>query len=182
MADDNGSLFISITSSPDSNGEYQLIIEFGDTGEIVPLDTDLARAWTDEVVSAICRAEYDVAVVRQMAEILGDTEREVGTAFIAEMRSQRGDFQHQPMFKGLRMIPGVAFDTGEPFIAIARDDEILGQWTVQDARAHALGLLEALEIARLDSAYFAMMQRMDVDTDMAAIAINDLGRFRDPVA
>jgi hypothetical protein len=80
------------------------------------------------------------------------------------------------------MMPAINRKTGEPLLQLSFKDELLGVWTLQQARSHALGVLEATLAADLDTSYRqVLMDVVELDGNTAAGVISDIGTQRWPV-
>jgi len=160
-----------------ATGQYQPALRFRD--QVVRLTGKLAQGWARDVLDAAHSAAYDAAVFRQIREGL-DMGREHAAAVVSELRADRPSRRTLEALP-VALIPGVSAFTGQPFLILEWKGEQLGQWTVADARGHALHLQEALVVAEMDTAYYRLLRkRFDADEALASTMVHDLVRFRDP--
>lgn len=172
-AEDDGSVWIR--SHPDEQGIYRLVLEMG-PDDSIPLTRALADAWAREVLSAVAAAEYDAALVRQMRAMGLDDGAVV--VMVQEMRADRAGETPSSLIPGLSLTAGVSARTGDGFLTLARHGKPVGQWSMDDAREHAVTMLTAIEVAGLDGAYLRAAEKFGLDRNRALQAVDDLGRFR----
>lgn len=68
---------------------------------------------------------------------------------------------------------------GEPFIQLIRNDQVIAQMSVAQAREHGLAILEAAEAAEQDAFLMHFAQdRLGVDQKIAAQILQDFRQFR----
>ena len=68
---------------------------------------------------------------------------------------------------------------GEPFIQLIRNDQVIAQMSVSQAREHGLAILEAAEAAEQDAFLVQFAKdRLGVDDRCAAIILQDFRNFR----
>lgn len=127
------------------------------------------------VMEAVARAEYDAAVLRQF------TKMDIDVSAVAEMvRQLRAD--RPPLDPAatapLWLEPGVNKDF-EPFLVVSVKGAKVGQWSVADARGHAVFVIEAVVGADLDAGYARTLRSvLGMDKDLAARVIDGLGEHR----
>lgn len=167
---------IWIKTEPDLDDVYHTVLELGDD-DIVPLDADAAYRWAREVLSSVARADYDAAVVKQ-AESLGMPREGIGM-LVQELRDGRaGDLPLSAT--GLRLIPGVSHRTGKGFLILEHKGEQVGQWELEEARTHAMHVLEAFEVAQLDTGYLRTLTKyFGLGSDRARAVVAKLVDYRD---
>lgn len=69
--------------------------------------------------------------------------------------------------------------TGEPFVQLLQDEQIIAQMSPEMARDHARAITEAAEAAEQDAFIVEFMQqRVGLDFDSAAKVLVDLRNFR----
>jgi hypothetical protein len=165
-----------IKSEPDENGAYHLYLELG-PDDVAPLNAATAYGWARQVLSAVAQAEHDAAVIAQVRSLGMPVES--AAAIVSGLRADRAPSIPVDAVPGLALVPGVSSITGRGFLRLERHGKPVGQWEVQDARVHALAVIEALEVTTLDSAYFrALTGRIGIDRNRAMQVIGDLGRHR----
>lgn len=165
-----------IKSEPDEAGAYHLYLELGED-DVVPLGMEEAYGWAREVLSAVAAAEYDAAVLRQIQSL--DLPVEAAVEMVRTIRDDRAEHIPISMIPGLALIPGVSAFTGNGFLRLERHGKAVGQWEMDDARQHALSVIEALEVTVLDSAYLrALEHTVDLDRGRAMAVVGGLAEHR----
>jgi hypothetical protein len=165
-----------IKTEPTVDGSaYVVTIEASQDRSTV-LTPDRALRYASTILGHVARAEYDAAVVRQLGDLIED--RKALGQMLTDLRQDRppiDDDATAPLsFEG-----GVSAFTGNAFLHIAIDGRKIGQWDIADAKAHALGVLEAVSVADLDSGYYRVLRGMvGLDEGRARQIIGDLGKWR----
>ncbi|MGI5292759.1 hypothetical protein ACQEVF_56940 [Nonomuraea polychroma] len=163
---------IWVRSDVTPDGIYTAAIHFSDDRSRV-LDHDAGMRYVHAVVAAAARAEHDAAVVRQLTS-LGLPRQAVGEA-VQSLREDRPPLDHTATAP-LRLEPGVSGQTGEAFITVIIDDKPVGQWTADDARSHAVGVLEVFTAVDLDAAYRRyLVATVGLDLPTATAVVTGLG-------
>jgi hypothetical protein len=143
----------------------------------VELTVELALSHAVEVLRHVALADYAQAIRKQMTRI--GTEAE---AVEDLLRSLVPKLPLAAPVTALAMMPAINRKTGEPLLQLSFKDELLGVWTLQQARSHALGVLEAMLAADLDTSYRqVLMDVVELDGNTAAGVISDIGTQRWPV-
>lgn len=128
------------------------------------------------VLAAAERADYDAAVIRQMGVGL-KLPLDVAGQVVSDMRQDRPPLRDVDTHP-LRFEPGVNME-GDGFLVVSLNDERLGQWTVEDARLHAMGVLQVIAVADLDATYFrTLVGLVGLDKGRASQVVGDLGKYR----
>lgn len=161
---------IWIRTSPSIDGStYVVTIEFDEDRAIV-LDRDLATRYATTMLAAVQRADFDAAVFAQMIQRV---DLQSTAQLIQELRKDRPPLDDAAT-KPLRVDPGVN-PKGKPFLALFLDDEQVGQWDLKDARDHATAVMEAIEAADLDAAYYrALVGIIQVEEPLARTILSRL--------
>lgn len=172
-----GAVWVRTAPVPDRT-TYTLAIELT-PDRAVPIPGERAAgAWSRAVLRAVAEAEYDAAVLRQVAS-LGLTA-EHGIRIVQDLRARRTAVRW-PARDAFRLDPGVSAFTGLPFLHVVIDGKPCGQWTTRAARAHALAVMEAAVVCELDSAYRqVLVTEVGAGDDLALRAVDGLGAFRTP--
>lgn len=150
-------------------------------GHDITITPAQARDHAEAVLLVAARAEYDAAVFCQMYDLVENLDA-VGQ-IVLDLRRDRPEIDQQRTFP-LVLTPGVAQDgAGEyrPFIAISIDgvEEQVSQWTPDEARAHAVGLIETITAADLDQDYLRVLTGLvGIERARALNVIGDLQRWR----
>lgn len=172
MTDSPGSVWVRTV--PDPDGTYHPVLEI-DEDTAFPLTPDTAHAHATAVLAAVARAEYDAAVLHQMGSG-GEQNRQHAGQLVRALREDRPPIAWP---SPLTLDPGVSAFTGRPFVVVQIHGRPVGQWTPQDARGHAVHVLEVVEGARLDTAYHQRLVGFGVDPGKAARIVDDLGNHRE---
>lgn len=169
-----------VKTEPSVDGTtYTVTIEASPDVAVV-LDHDRAARYAWGVLDAAHRADYDAAVLRQMRDKLGVDLRTIAQ-LVTDMRADRPPLDDAGTYP-LRLEPGVAADGGHGFLrlSIGDDREPVGQWTTEDARQHALHVMESVKVADLDAGYRrALVGIVGVSDSTAQQAVGDLANFRE---
>lgn len=145
------------------------------------------RAWvrtpeeaTRHALAVLRQAEiaaHDAAVIRQLVT-LGIDLQMAATVVANDLRPDRPEVDPSDTAP-LGVAPGVAGEDTRPFLIISLDGERMGQWTVTDARQHALSVLEIITVADLDAAYKrVLMGQIRLEDWRAAAVVDDLATYR----
>lgn len=128
------------------------------------------------VVAAATQAEFDaklLAVLRGTG--MGD---QLAGSLVGDVRADRG--AESTLFgstKPLTLIPGVSAFTAQPFIAVHHDQHPGWQWSPDEARVHALGVLEAVAAAEEDNrAHTILTGTYGVDSNTARGVLDAMRR------
>lgn len=180
MRNDDTSIWVH--TDPNDDGTYVATLELA-PGLSVALDHDVAHAHAAHVLAAAQRAEYDAAIMGQLVHALtvkGEPKEQAlqyAAKSLDDIRQTRPELPASPT--PIRLLPGVSVFTGQPFLVLFVREEEVGQWSVSDARQHALFVLETVDAAELDNGYFKAIQDIfDVAPHVAENMISDLDRFR----
>lgn len=165
-----------IKTEPSLDGSTYVVTIEASEDRAVTLTPDRALRHASEVLSTVARAEYDAAVFAQMSA-LGNLEPEAVGQLILDLRRDRPNLDPEAT-QPLRLEPGVNA-SGKPFLALYLDDRQVGQWGPADARRHALGVIEAVHAADLDSGYYrALTGLVGLEEPRARNVIDDLIKHR----
>ncbi len=167
--DDSPGETVYVTSQVDDENRYHVHLELG-ADEIVPLTDDLAKSWAAHVLKAVSVAEYEEAIFTSMTSF--GVEPEAVAQVIGRMRQQRG--VPEPVMENLDVRGGLNARTKEACLFVFRHGTIRGIWTLNDARSHALHILESQTVADLDTQYLAELCVGGFDTDQARAAVFSL--------
>lgn len=178
-ASEDNSVWIRTEEKPDGTGYFATISITNDIA--FPLDRETARDYTEKLIDLVNRAEYDSCIFKQVKHISRGVEDQDGVLRdIADMlsivRGKREDisFDRYPVSYSF----GINAE-GEAFVLINIDGENVGQWSVEDTRAHATSIMDALVVAPLDDAYLdALTSVYGVDQGIARNVISDLLEYR----
>lgn len=169
---------IWIRTAPDTDGTYRVSLELSD--DIAEfLDPATAMRHAQYVLTQVCRAEFDAKVVKQFDSLLppvrpgGSADDRAATIalMIRDLRKLR--IEPIPPTR-LSIRPGVN-QTREPFLTVLIDDDAVGQWSIDDGRSHAGGVIEAVEAADLDNQYLQVLTKsVELTDEMARRVISNL--------
>lgn len=176
MTEDVDSVWIR--SEPTIDGStYVVTLEVGQDSAIT-FDRQRATAYALGVLDAAHRAAYDAAVMQQMHKKLG-IALEDGAQLVVDLRKDRPPLSSEATAP-IALDPGVTARDQKPFLAISVHGKRVGQWTVDDAREHALAVLETVVAADLDANYFrALVGIVGIDAGRAQQAVADIANHRE---
>lgn len=150
-------------------GHYVVTVEL-DADHAIGITHNTATAYASAIYAALARAEHDALVYAQLRARVTDAH---AGSFIRDMRADRPDLD-QAALSPLSITPGVNHE-GTPFLALAIDGQPVGQWTTDDAREHAGNVLEAIQVADLDTSYYrALLNFAQVEHRTALSVVADL--------
>jgi hypothetical protein len=146
----------------------------------VDLTPQRAQEYAGALYATIARAEHMTAIMRQMIEHL-DLDRDDARNTVLALHEDLPPIDRaltDPMF----FHPAVGRSPlGQlvPLVitGLAEDGQPRGQWDVATAKEHAQMVLDAVEAANLDSAYYRMLRGM-IDKNRARAAVADLANYR----
>jgi hypothetical protein len=166
-----------VKSDVHADGTYGITIELGD--QVRGLSTEDAYRHARAVLALAQRAEYDAAIVRQLSD------KKLGLAVadavltVATMRTDRPTIDPADTWP-IALEAGVNPDL-IPFLSVWAKGVQVGQWTVADARSHALAVLETTEVVALDQSYLAFLisdEGIGLDEGTARAVVEDIVNFR----
>lgn len=172
---------VKIWTKADAKGQFHVHMSW--PGTDLTLTSDLAHSWCQYVLAAVAAAEYDEAVMRQFTHLAPETTHGKinlgGYTLIRQLRADRGEQYHDPLISDFSLTPAVSGTTLAGFLQVHHKKVRIGQWTLNDARQHALSLLESMATAPLDSAYLRLLTTtMRLPEAHARNVVNDLADFR----
>lgn len=177
--DDDGEN-IWVLTEPQDDGTYSIVLQFNQD-RTMALSPEEAVGYGLTLLAAGARAEYDVAVARQLTQKLKIRPRDALTQ-VQELRDSRSPLTS---IRNMTVTSGVALDGKledmkvRAFVQVSLDDEALAQLDVQGARHHAQGVLEMVEVQKLDAGYrHALIHDIQVTDNIALQVVQDLGKFR----
>lgn len=138
---------IWLVSNLDPDGVYRAVLEL-DADTAIHLTRELAVLWAEYVLIQVVRAEHDGMIWRQLTAT-GVTE-ESRAMLLLDLRKDRAE-PESPI--RMRIQPGLMKD-GTGFLKLLLDGTtISGEWSLDDARRHAAGVIEQVHATDLDQAY-----------------------------
>lgn len=159
------------TSGP---GTYRVTLEAGPDVAIGLGPHEVLR-FASTLLSARARAIHDAAVAHQFHVVLNVPLEDV-SRILFELRKDRPPLKAKDT-RPLTFEPGVNKEL-QPFITILLNGAPLGQWDMEDVMRNALGLLEAVAYADLDSAYLRhLVANLGIEKPRALAVVEDLGTF-----
>lgn len=175
-----------LRSAPSADGSTYVVTLEVSADRVLTLTPTLAVAYASAVLAAAARADYDAAVLRQLtsADGLGVDHRTAAGLLADSVRPDRPPLP-DPTDGMLTLTPGVSLTPDRqlrPFLVVNLDGQPAGQWTPDDARAHAMTALEAVAVADLDAGYYrALIGPVGTDPDAARRVVDNLAEFRIPL-
>jgi hypothetical protein len=159
---------------------YVVVLETSD-GYKRTLTPDRALAYAAGLYTAVARAEHMAAIMRQMTETLGLT-REDARDTVLGLHDDLPPLNHKATAP-MMFHPAVGLQDGKtvPVVmtGLEKNDEPSGYWTIEQAKEHALGVLDAVEAANLDNAYYrSLVGSVGIDENRAHHAVADLVNHR----
>jgi hypothetical protein len=167
---------IWIKTDPDASGLYVPTLEIDDDTSMV-LDHDLAMAYAEYVLTQVARAEHDSRILRQLT---ASVSRDGAVQVIVDLRADRPPVSSPVPY--LSMEPGVSQASSGGFLKlhIKGSTEPVGQWSLEQGREHAMHVIQAIEMARLDEAYRKCLVTMiGLDDATARSAVGGLATYDD---
>jgi hypothetical protein len=165
---------IWVISDVAPDGTYIATVQISDDIAIA-LDHAAGVRYATTVLAVAARAQFDAAAYAQMTK--GATvEPATAKHTIADLRGDRPSLDAAATAP-FDLRPGVNA-AGEPFIGLWLPGKQLGQWSVADARQHAVDVLEVLEGAALDDAYYQLLLTTGLAERKARYMVADLANWR----
>lgn len=177
MNDQPAALWVATEAATD--GTYIATLELGDDLS-VPLNRDTAIRHAMAMITAAQYARYDAAVISQLTGKL-DFALPDAAELIAGMRDDRPPLNPDDTAP-LRLEPGVAMATREPFIGLWCGQRQIGQLDAPSAEQHASYMLQVTIAADLDGAYHRWLRTAGIDDNRARAVVADLRDWRTPDA
>lgn len=166
-----------INTEPTIDGSRYVVTLAASEDRAVTLNRKRTLDYAYALLDAVQRAEYDSAVARQLSKVDGVDEA-AAMRIVGELRAARPGLQRRAT-EPMGFTPGVNSEY-RPFLVIEIEGEKVGQWTLPDAREHALALIEAVIAAEQDTTYYKVLRGLvGVDEPVARAMIADLGQWRD---
>jgi hypothetical protein len=167
---------IGILTQPSTDGShYQLVLTVGDDFSQA-FDRDEALVYGIAMLEAAQTAEYIGAIATQLGKLDVDEDgiRDVLRELLVSM--------HRPVEMPVGpflMRAGEARKTGEPMLMMKFQGEVLGSWTMEQARSHAMWTIEAATAADFDTAYHRMLiDHVELEDDVARAVVAGLAEER----
>lgn len=167
-------IWIKTDLAVDGSG-YVASLEVGDdTARVLTPREALSHAYG--VLAAVGRAEYDVAVAKQLTRKL-KVNLEAALQIVSDLRADRPPLDPADTFP-LVIEPGVNARL-KPFLAISCKGMEKGQWDMEQARGHAMAVLTVASVADLDSGYLrCLVSTVGIDRNKALQVVDDLQNYR----
>lgn len=157
-------------------GTYVVTVQVGDD-MAVTLDRSRAMRYALTVVDATTRAEYDAAVFAQMSA-LGIADERTAAEPLIQLRTDRPPLDDDATAP-LRFEPVVTSRKKRPVVHVHLGGKVISEWSPDDARGHAMHVLEVTCGVDLDSAYRRLLVGwVGLDDDKARTAVGDIANYR----
>lgn len=145
---------IAILTQPSADGShYQLVLTVGDDFSQA-FDREEALAYGIAMLEAAQTAEYIGAIATQLGKL--DVGADTITVALRELLVSMDRPVEMPVGPFL-LRAGEARKTHEPMLMMKFQGEVLGTWTMEQARDHAMWTIEAATAADFDTAYHRML-------------------------
>lgn len=178
MSDDEQEKGLWIITEPTIEGNAFAVVVKVD-GRGYALTTDDAFRHARQIFTALAYAEYDAAVLHQMHDRLGEDQTKM---LLHDIQQDRAPYEVKatPPFSYL---PAVGTDrkTGKTsgVIALEVSGTHWGVMTGEQAREHAIGLIQATSAAELDAAYLRTLRGVvGLDEGRARTVVAELAEHR----
>lgn len=163
------------------DGKRYVVLLEASEGTTRKLTPQMALGYAGALYAAVARAQHMAAIMRQMTEKLGLSREDARETVLAlhDDLPPIGRSATMPMF----FHPAVGIEDGKtvPVVVtgLVKENKARGYWTIEQAKEHALAVLDAVEAANLDSAYYQMLRgKVDLDENRARHAVADLANYR----
>lgn len=165
-----------IKTGPTLDGKSFMVEVEIDKDTSIVLDRTNCLEYGYAILSAVAHAEYDAAVMKQLTSKL-EIKPEDALQVVLDMRQDRAPI-NMAATSPLALVPGVNKEL-KPFLTVKVHDEAVGQWTLKDAREHALAAIEAHIVADLDTSYLKELKGLiGLEDHVARNVIEDLEKWR----
>lgn len=179
MPDDDNERIVWLRSDVMPDGSYRAVVEF-DLDHSAALTHERAMRYSTAILDAVQAAEYDAAVLRQLTGRLALDATAAGQLITRDLRAARRPLRSTGTALALR--PGVTAE-GHAFLVVSIGGSEVGQWSLADARGHALYALEASLAADYDATYHrTLVAKIGVTDRVARATVQDIGNYRDEVS
>lgn len=171
MSDIDDDEFVWVRTHPSSSGRsYVVTVEYS-KDVAVTIKPSEGEMYAGYVLASAMRAAHDAAVFAQLTT--RGLSSDLAAQTILSLRADRPDLVRVARVP-VELVPGVN-DAGDPFLVLVLAGEEVAQWTVEDARSHAHGVLEAVSAADLDAAYYRhLIGVVGVEEPTARAVVGDL--------
>lgn len=165
-----------VTSDLAADGTYIVSVHIGD--RLWPLSREEAHRHAVALVTQAERAERDAALMRLFTGRLSMPEHLAGAFVLKDVRPDRPEVDEPgPLRLVTGVTPGPEY---RPFLTLHLDGEPVGQWSVTDARQHALKVMEVVECVDEDNRLFvAMRGLLEAPVGTIRAVIDDLANYRE---
>lgn len=164
-----------VRTEPSLDGRTYVVTVEASEDLACTLSPQEATQYALAVLTAASRADYDASVARQMTKVVGS--KDAVLQLVTDLRRDRPPLDDSATAP-LTFEPGVN-SKHQPFLLLKLNGEPVGQWDVEDARSHALAVMEAVVCADLDSAYYrALTSLVGIEEPRARNVVEDLARWR----
>lgn len=176
MSDEQGKPFgvLAVISDVSALGTYMTVLEL-DGQPLRSLDREQALAYAQEMTWAIACAEYDAAVLAQLADVPG---LDMG-AVVTVVRRLRAD--RRPILAAathpLEVTPIVAQSDRKARLTV-KCGETGWQWDLDAARQHVTQVLEVSAAVDLDASYLTLIKTaIGLDDEHGRLMVRVLRNF-----
>lgn len=177
MSDTEGSVWIRTV--PTKPGSYGIVLDLDDD-HAQHLTPNQAHAHALAVLRSVQITEHDAKVYGQLAAL---TDTATAAGLVLALREDRAPLSDRDQSTlPFHLEPGITIQ-GKPFLRFLVAGKAIGQWSLDQAREHAIGVLEAVVAAQLDTAYHrALVDSVGLDAPAAERAVDALAAVEVPTA
>lgn len=152
MSDDEQSIWIR--TEPAHGGTGFVVVIETDDDHAFTLSFDQAMGHAKSLLWACAYAEYAAAVYRQMSARF---KPETAFSIVTDFQKDWAPFDATDVAPFM-FLPGLTRDDRSPMIQLWVEGKAIGLWPLDQAREHALTLVEATCVAQLDADYLRLMR------------------------
>lgn len=171
MGDTEPEPYVLVTTTVWSGSEYEVAACTADGDVLRRMTRAEVHEHAEALLLAASRAEYDLAVYRQLTARGDPPDDAWAVQLLALVREQAWPPVREEATAPLRVRPGVNPDL-QAFVSIEVEGKVAGTWTPDEMRQHAAWLLKFAGLAELDTAYRKfLIEEVGVEEKTAAVAV-----------
>jgi hypothetical protein len=169
---------IWVISDRTPDDTYLVVVQVGPDTVITLPSAKGAEAYARAVIAACAYAEYDAAIFAQMHRVTkGDDQ--LAMSVVMDLREKRPPLDNVATAP-LSFVPIVAHRTKKPAIHVELDRVPFSQWSPEEARGHAMHVLDAAAVVSLDAAFLNYQTtELGLDLERARAVVDQLREHRE---